>query len=142
MTTRAILVALDGSPVSRLVLDEAARCAHGARLVLYRAVTLPHGMPRELLSLSPDQVEQSLVAAARQEMEALAAQLPPSVAREVRVEEGTPWRSIIKTARELGAELIVLGGHGYGAVDRLLGTTAGRVVEHADRSVLVVRPRP
>jgi nucleotide-binding universal stress UspA family protein len=38
--------------------------------------------------------------------------------------------------------LIVIGAHGYGIVDRILGTTAGRVVNHADRSVLVVRATP
>jgi nucleotide-binding universal stress UspA family protein len=36
-------------------------------------------------------------------------------------------------------DLIVIGSHGYDALDRLLGTTAAKVVNHADRSVLVVR---
>ena len=35
--------------------------------------------------------------------------------------------------------LIVIGSHGYGGIDHLLGTTAARVVNHADRPVLVVR---
>jgi len=33
----------------------------------------------------------------------------------------------------------VIGSHGYGGLDRLLGTTAARVVNHADRNVLIVR---
>jgi nucleotide-binding universal stress UspA family protein len=36
--------------------------------------------------------------------------------------------------------LIVIGSHGYGGLDRVLGTTAARVVNHALCSVLVVRP--
>jgi len=48
---------------------------------------------------------------------------------------------ICRTARELDADLIVIGSHGYGGIDRVLATTAARVVNHADRSVLVARPR-
>ncbi|HVU00723.1 MAG TPA: universal stress protein [Polyangiaceae bacterium] len=32
-----------------------------------------------------------------------------------------------------------MGSHGYGTLDRVLGTTAAKVVNHAARSVLVVR---
>jgi nucleotide-binding universal stress UspA family protein len=35
---------------------------------------------------------------------------------------------------------VVLGSHGYSGFDRILGTTAAKVVNHCDRSVLVVRP--
>jgi nucleotide-binding universal stress UspA family protein len=45
----------------------------------------------------------------------------------------------LRPARAIGADLIVIGSHGYGGLDRVLGTTAARVVNHADRSVLVVR---
>jgi nucleotide-binding universal stress UspA family protein len=54
----------------------------------------------------------------------------------------TPWDGICRAAIELDADLIVLGSHGYGALDRVLGTTAAKVVNHADRSVLVVRSKP
>jgi nucleotide-binding universal stress UspA family protein len=43
-------------------------------------------------------------------------------------------------AKALDADLIVVGSHGYGTVDRLLGTTAAKIVNHAECSVLVVRP--
>jgi nucleotide-binding universal stress UspA family protein len=66
--------------------------------------------------------------------------------QEIRVEVGTPWQAICTVAKGMNAELIVIGSHGYGAVDRLLGTTAAKVVNHADCSVLVVRthaqPKP
>ena len=38
--------------------------------------------------------------------------------------------------------MIVLCSHGYGGIDRLIGTTASKVVNLADRSVLVVRDPP
>jgi len=55
------------------------------------------------------------------------------------VRTGVPWQAICEAAREQEAELIILGSHGYGGFDRLLGTTAAKVVNHADRSVMVVR---
>ena len=36
-------------------------------------------------------------------------------------------------------DLIVIGSHGFGTIDRILGTTAAKVVNHAERNVLVVR---
>ena len=58
----------------------------------------------------------------------------------VLVRTGSPWSAICAAAREHDADLIVLGAHGYDAVDHILGTTAAKVVNHADRSVLVVKP--
>ena len=55
------------------------------------------------------------------------------------VDIGTPWDAICRKATELQASMIVIGSHGYSGLDRLLGTTAGKVVNHADCSVMVVR---
>ncbi len=47
---------------------------------------------------------------------------------------------IIEEAKKIGADLIVLGSHGYGFLDRvLLGSISDFVVHHAPCSVLVVR---
>ena len=46
------------------------------------------------------------------------------------------WRNP-KPARRY--DLIVIGSHGYSGIDRLIGTTAAKVVNHAKQSVLVVR---
>ena len=42
-------------------------------------------------------------------------------------------------AREEDVDLIVLGSHGFDVLDRIVGTIAAKVVNHADRAVLVVR---
>ena len=42
-------------------------------------------------------------------------------------------------AKEEACDLIVIGSHGYAGIDRLLGTTAAKIVNHAATSVLVVR---
>lgn len=53
---------------------------------------------------------------------------------------GHPGTAICETARELGADLVVIGAHEHGFWDRLLDPPVGRyVTEHAPCPVLVVR---
>jgi nucleotide-binding universal stress UspA family protein len=53
---------------------------------------------------------------------------------------GSPDSRIVETAEEIGADLIVLGSHGYRRWERLLlGSVSSSVVSHAHCSVLVVR---
>ncbi|MBI1761411.1 MAG: universal stress protein [Acidobacteria bacterium] len=57
--------------------------------------------------------------------------------------EGAPRRMIVDEAKRWGADLIVLGSHGYGALGRLLlGAVSQAVAAHASCSVLIVRNRP
>ena len=54
--------------------------------------------------------------------------------------EGSPKRAIIDEAEKYGAELIVVGSHGYGVVERfLLGSVSLAVSLHAKCSVEIVR---
>jgi nucleotide-binding universal stress UspA family protein len=53
---------------------------------------------------------------------------------------GSPDSRIVETAEEMGADMIVLGSHGYKRWERLLlGSVSNSVVHHAHCSVLVVR---
>lgn len=57
-----------------------------------------------------------------------------------RVVEGSPKQAIVEEAARFGADLIVLGCHGYGPVKRfVLGSVSHAVVLHAGCSVEVVR---
>lgn len=55
------------------------------------------------------------------------------------VDEGTIYKSIIDTAEEISADLIIMGSHRPELQDYLLGPNAARVVRHSAKSVLVVR---
>ncbi len=56
---------------------------------------------------------------------------------------GSPDSRIVETAEEIGADLIILGSHGYKRWERLLlGSVSSSVVHHAHCSVLVVRSPP
>ena len=56
--------------------------------------------------------------------------------------EGTPKKVILEEAEAFAADLIILGSHGYGAVDRfLLGSVSQSVALHAKCSVEIVRKK-
>jgi nucleotide-binding universal stress UspA family protein len=56
--------------------------------------------------------------------------------------EGIPKDAIVEEAQRWGADLIVLGSHGYGRVRRVvLGSVAAAVVANAPCSVQVVRAK-
>jgi nucleotide-binding universal stress UspA family protein len=56
---------------------------------------------------------------------------------------GNPDEEIVRVAKELEADLIVIGSHGYRGIGRLLvGGTAERVVQYASCAVLVVKDVP
>jgi nucleotide-binding universal stress UspA family protein len=138
---KKIVVGLDGSPRERGVLDAAIGLARktGAKLVLMRGVGIPQEMPTEALAVAPAEVPELLQRVARAALDKVATSVPSELLGGCRTAFGTPWQSITSVASEENADLIVIGSHGYGGIDRVLGTTAAKVVNHADRSVLVVR---
>ena len=141
VSMKTFLVALDSSPRAPAVLRAAAELARAsdAKLLLFRVVGLPNELPLEAYAMSPDGVIQALSERAQRELDELARVLRGNLPFETKVEIGTPWQAICKAGTAAGAALIVIGSHGYSGIDRLLGTTAARIVNHADRSVLVVR---
>jgi nucleotide-binding universal stress UspA family protein len=141
---KRILVAIDGSPRESLILRTALDLAErvDARLILYRAVGIPPELPPAALAVHPDDVPRLLEDIARRHLEELAARLPDNRRGGVHVDLGVAWRGICDAARAERADLIVIGSHGYSDIDRIIGTTAAKVVNHADRSVMVVRQPP
>jgi nucleotide-binding universal stress UspA family protein len=140
---KRILVCLDSSTRAPAVLASARDLATrtGAKLAVFRSVGLPPEIDREFLAISPNAVVDQLVARAKDELTALSRDVPSDALEGVYVRVGTPWDAICTEAKERDADVIVIGSHGYGGLDRILGTTAAKVVNHADRSVLVVRQR-
>lgn len=138
---KRILVALDGSPRAEAVLTAASNLAElaDAKLVVFRAVAIPPDMPHEIFELTDQRIEDVLLKNARTGLEQLLRGVPPARVEKILATFATPWDGICRAAREEAADLIVIGSHGYGGLDRLLGTTAAKVVNHADRNVLVVR---
>jgi universal stress protein F len=139
---KRILVALDASPRASQVLSAAVELAEAtnAKLLLLRAVGVQPDLPIDrLLNITDMNLEEFLIGNARRQLEELARTIPAERVDQVEAVFGTAWDAICRTAREKSADLIVIGSHGYGKLDRILGTTAAKVVNHADGNVLVVR---
>ncbi len=65
--------------------------------------------------------------------------LPDDISIQHVVKHGRVYEEIIMTAKELGADLIVMSAHRHELSDYLLGPNAARVARHASQSVLIVR---
>jgi len=140
-----ILVALDGSPRAPGVFDAAAQVGarFGATLFPFRALFVPPEFPAAAAGSRADALPHHLTKTALDELLRLTGRPAP---RGVRVDAptvrlGTPWRLILELSDELDVDLIVMGSHGYNALDALLGTTAARVANLARRHVFVVHSR-
>ncbi|WP_457554770.1 universal stress protein [Candidatus Pyrohabitans sp.] len=149
---KKILVAFDGSNSSLKALNEAAEMAAklGAELSLVYVVNLGDIYYQELLG-KPEFTEvleslkkegkifddflsesgKKVLATARSCVEGV------SVSNEI-VKIGHPAEEIINAAKEIGADLIVLGPHSKRRT-LLMGSVSKEVVERAPCSVLVVR---
>ncbi|HEY1536001.1 MAG TPA: universal stress protein [Polyangiaceae bacterium] len=140
---RKILCALDGSPRAEHVFDAAAELApkFGAELRLLRVITIPPEFPAAGAGSETDTLPAYLTSAAANQLADFLRRAPTVPAAAPIVAVGQAWRVILETARTEDVDLIVIGSHGYHGWDRVLGTTAGKVVNLADRNVLVVHAR-
>lgn len=145
-----VLVATDGSPSSETAIREVA-LRHWPDETEIEVLTVIHTRfplvsdPVLVLAAS----HETLLNEARQK----APEIVEKAAKQIRTQaphlhvvtkilEGTPKAMIVEEAEKWGADLIVLGSHGYGPVSRfLLGSVAHAVALHAPCSVQIVRSR-
>lgn len=140
---RSILAALDESDRAKLVFATARLMARAldAQLFLIRVLVIPPDIP-PAAHAAPDGLEAHLERIARAELDERMKDDPHVRFGPPLVVVGDPWRRIVETAKTLEVDLIVVGSHRYhGPMDRVLGTMAAKVVDHADRDVLVVNER-
>jgi len=144
-----ILVATDGTEQGQAAVDMAGSIAAAQQdaqvevVSVYEAPAMTAGAPYVGMPVwYPDLVS---VAKAKATGAAAAAQKAvmaecPAVAVNSVVCMGGPASSIVEIADEWGADLIVVGSHGYGFWGRTFyGSVSEQVVHHAHCSVLVAR---
>jgi nucleotide-binding universal stress UspA family protein len=138
---RTILVAFDGSPSAWRALREGIRLAREHEAALY-ALSVEEPPPPYASAAEEARAEALDLAAhlqwiqeeARREATAHGIPLHSAVAR------GHAAQAIVEYARQIGADLIVIGAHGHSSMlERVLGSTTDRVVDTAGCSVLVAR---
>jgi len=138
---KSILAAVDASDRAPNVFDAAAALAakFGANLHVIRVIAIPPEFPPAAAASTADTLPAHLEAIAIAQISELTLRAPDlSVSQPIVAVGHQPWRIILENARRLSADLIVLGSHGYGGWDRVLGTTAGKVADLADRNVFIV----
>jgi nucleotide-binding universal stress UspA family protein len=150
---RRILSPVDGSPTSIGAAEAAIALAaqSGADVVFLHvldeqtlrqlAALLPEAPERirERLQNSVERTLAHLSELARERIHLTELAGSQAVACTTRIEEGDPPRVIDRVARELGADLIVVGKTGHRGVEKLLvGSVTRRLMERTDLPVLVI----
>jgi nucleotide-binding universal stress UspA family protein len=135
---RNIVVGYDGSETAKRALERAAELAskYGASVTAVSAVHVLHSAGRTAGARDPEEVAER-----RQELAEAEAFLAEKGIKANLVEgHGDPAEVIVDAAKEVGADLIVIGTRGLGAAERvLLGSVSTKVLHDAPCDVLVVR---
>jgi nucleotide-binding universal stress UspA family protein len=134
---KTILVPIDMSHIAegKANIDLAAEhAAAGASIILLNVVEeIPNWAAVEL----PAGLLDKSLEASQSELKAIAAAAGLKV--EVDVRMGHSYNTILDVAEEKKVDLIIIASHRPGLQDYFLGSTASKVVRHANCSVLVVR---
>ncbi len=92
--------------------------------------------------MAPVEVADLIRRQAQSYLDDLLATLPEGVRLGSIATIGIPWQAICDAAKQHHADLIVIGSHGYSGIDRLVGTTAAKVVNTARGVLGPRRPQP
>jgi glycine betaine transporter len=144
-TYRRILWPTDLSPLAQAAAPHVLGLASGAGA----EVVLLHVLPSATTYVVPPKMGTLLVrlqrearAAAEVQLRRLERQLKaPGIRAHAVLAMGVPFQEIVRAARRLRCDLIVLATHGQtGLAHAVLGSVAENVVRHAPCPVLTVRP--
>jgi universal stress protein A len=140
-TYQHVLFATDFSPDGEVAGRKAAEIAAlaGARLSLLHVVEYSAMQYAGEIPIPENiDLDQRRVDLARGQIAELAQRLGVAEAPTF-VELGAPKHEIVRVAKELGVDLIVVGSHGRHGLQLLLGSTANGVLHLATCDVLAVR---
>jgi nucleotide-binding universal stress UspA family protein len=143
-----ILIAVDGSESSDVAVEKVANRPWPADSVM-RIISVAETLPLEVLSLPPRYREDTERAArhrAETIVERAIARIRESDARILPISStvvvDSPKDAIVEEAERWGADLIVIGSHGYRGPERaLLGSVSQAVATQAKCSVEIARRR-
>ena len=146
-----ILLAIDGSEQSEAAVEELARqpFPDGSELHVISVAEVPYlplTYPGDGIDMNVyAEIEKSYLQRANSAVENAAVKLrvgseSNKLTITTDVPSGSPKEVILEEAEAFGSDLIVVGSHGYGMVDRfLLGSVSQAVALHAKCSVEIVR---
>jgi nucleotide-binding universal stress UspA family protein len=143
-----ILIAVDGSESSDVAVEGVAKRPWPPDSVV-RLISVAETLPLETLSLPPryrEEIERAARRRAETIVERAMARLCGSDARTLSLSStvviDSPKDAIVEEAERWGADLIVVGSHGYRGPERaLLGSVSQAVATQAKCSVEIARRR-
>ena len=140
---KTILLATDGSPSAQKATDSAIELAGALGAVLrivsvWRVPVYDYGYVP--MQYAPELVDAQRTGAESAIEQAVDAATSAGVTATFDLRQGVAADEVCAAAEEAGADMIVLGAHGWGAVKRILfGSVSTAVLHHASCPVLVVR---
>jgi nucleotide-binding universal stress UspA family protein len=137
-----ILVAIDGSDVSKMAFEAAVEQALAWKADLHAVYVVESGLFSDIPADSKLEIMYSLLeqegTAALDNVSEIAKK--KNIQLKTHFEQGHAGNTILATAQKINADLLVMGSHGKSNIDRILiGSVSSFVVEHSPVSVLVVR---
>ena len=150
MQLSRILVPTDFSDAAGRALEQALGLARSGDV----EILLLHGLPPLIPMVSPmggtglvemgrllDDYTRHLREDASRKLEELKARVPKKVKVETALDENVePHEAILRKARSWNADLIAMGTHGRGGLERLLmGSIASKVLHRSDRHLMLLR---
>jgi universal stress protein A len=143
MKIKRILCPTDFSAIAEKAVEYAVFLAssHNAELQLLHVVDHLHGFDNYLiLSMTPDEVSERMEKHANKTLSEVVNQIKETMKIEKAVRHGKTSVQIVEMAKEMKADLIVIGTHGRTGLSHvIIGSVAEAVIRHAYCPVLVVR---
>ena len=143
-----ILVPVDFSDITNAVLRTTKKIveAHGGEVILFHAVSpiiyMPHaeGVSIDIIDVKLlQEIEATKKSEAMEKLASLKEFLKPVPVRAV-AEVGDPRDLILEAEERENPDLLVIGSHKKGLVERILiGSTAEKIVKHSKKPVLTIK---
>lgn len=144
-----VLIAIDGSPFSIAAIDEAARIPWppDSKVKIISAIEMPTPvvigtlpMPDNYYSEWEKALEDQANANTTNALARFGEKGGAGVDATAKTVKGDPKTAIVEEAEHWGADLIIVGTHGYNAFERFwLGSVSRAIASHAHCSVQIVR---
>lgn len=146
-----ILIATDGSEFSKAAIEESCQLALNAENTIVKIVSVfeqpviitaaPYAFPVQYNAEIGRELQESAKQVAAQAEETVRRHFPDLKENLThQILRGSPGQAIVEEAEKWGADLIVVGSHGYGFWERMfLGSVSSAIAHHAPCSVLIVR---
>ncbi|MFD2331907.1 universal stress protein [Cohnella sp. GCM10020058] len=142
MSYKNILVAYDGSNLSRKAISHASALAEssGATLTVLHVYQVPLVNNGDFMVTLPADWSQQYMDHSFKVLEEAKTLVPGTINATFKLIDGDPANTILDYAGDNGTDLIVLGSRGLGGIrEFVLGSVSHNVMQHAKAPVLIVK---